>query len=449
MRFGIRRSWWFGLAAVLLGVGLALGPGPARADSGTATLTVSAPARTVTGSVVTISGTLTEAGAPVAASPVAVTVFDEVTGYSNRSATTNADGDWSTTVKGTGDAQVTANASDVTANQATATIIAVATVTLRGLAPSVPHPLLLDPATVTAAPAGMAAPVLQVRLAGSSVWRTAPDTSGVWGSTAGVIYVRALVPGQAGIYTQGVSTTFAVRVRNGKVPGWLTELNAYRALNDAPPVAESAVFDHGDALHDRYMLETGDFSHVENPKSKWYTKLGAEAGESSDLYWGSSNPVAGWAAAPYHAVSELSRYNTLAGYSDDGIYAALWTLGAATSTLNPAGLRYQFPANGKTTGLLTYAGDESPNPLSACPRAWQSAPVVGLPIIFGNQLTVAKPSATVTSGRTSLRVCVVNSGIYFDAVFVIPLVPLGPHRSYTVTVRYNGKVQSHWTFRTS
>jgi hypothetical protein len=61
---------------------------------------------------------------------------------------------------------------------------------------------------------------------------------------------------------------------------------------------------------------------------------------------------------------------------------------------------------------------------------------------------VAKPSATLTSGRTSLSVCVVNAGIYGNAIFVIPLLPLNTRHTYTVTVKYNGKVQSHWSFRT-
>jgi hypothetical protein len=436
-------------AMALLAAGLITSPGNALADSGNAKLTISAPARATTGSTVTIRGTLTEGSAPVAGSPVTVTAYDTLTGAdTTRQPTTNAAGDWFTTVKVTGDLQITAYDSDAASNQVSALVTAVATATLR-LATSVPRPWLLDLARVTAAPAGFSTPVLQVRAAGSTVWRTAPDTSGVWGTRAGTIYVRAVVSAEAGAFAQGTSSVVKVTVGKGKVPSWLTELNAYRALNDAPPVAENAVFSHGDWLHIRYMEKTGDFSHVENSKSKWYTPLGAEAGESSDLAFGDPNPVAGWAAAPYHALSELSKYNTLAGYSTDGFYAALWTIGSSTSLLNPSQPLYQFPANGKTTGLLSYSGGEIPDPLSGCPKAWQNAWNVGLPIIFGNQRTVAKPSATVTSGRTSLKVCVVGAGIYGDAVFAIPLLPLNAHHTYAVTVRYDGKVQSRWSFRTS
>lgn len=444
----MRQACAAGLAAALLTAGLITSPARARADSGTAALTVSAPARAATGSTVTISGTLTQAGAPVPSAPITVTISDPITGGVVKSPATNAAGDWSTTVKATGDLQVSADAANVTSNQATTSVTVVATATLK-LAASEPRPFLLDPATVTAAPASYATPVLQVRAAGSTAWHTAPDTSGVWGTKAGTIDARVVVPAMTGFFAQGVSAVVKVTVGKGKVPGWLTELNAYRALNDAPPVAESAVFDHGDRLHIRYMAETGDFTHVENPKSKWYTTLGAEAGESSDLAFGTSNPVAAWAAAPYHALSELSKYNTLTGYSTDGVYAALWTIGSSTSLLRPSQPLYQFPASGKTTGLLAYSGGESPNPLSSCPTAWQNAPDVGLPIIFGNRLTAAKPSATVTSGSTSLKVCMANASIYGNAVFVIPLLPLKAHHTYTVTVKYNGKLQSRWSFRTS
>lgn len=258
--------------------------------------------------------------------------------------------------------------------------------------------------------------------------------------------MRAVVPAAAGLFAQGMSRVVKVTVGKGKIPGWLRELNAYRTLNGAQPVAENASFSHDDSLHIRYMEKTGDFTHAENPKSKWYTAQGAQAGESSDLALGWVNPVAAWTAAPYHALSELSKYNTLAGYATGGGYAALWTVGSSTSLRNPSQPLYQFPASGKTTPLLSYSGGESPNPLSSCPKAWQNAWSVGLPIIYGNQRTVTKPTATVASGGISLKTCVVNAG---NVVFVIPLRPLGTHRAYKVTVKYGGKVQSRWSFRTS
>lgn len=131
-------------------------------------------------------------------------------------------------------------------------------------------------------------------------------------------------------------------------------------------------------------------------------------------------------------------------------YAALW-VDSLTSVLTVRGPQYQFPASKTTTWLLSYAGGEEPDPLATCPAAWrrrieQLFGTVGLPIIFGNLNTVSKPTASVTVRGKALRVCVVNAG---NAVFVIPLLPLAPHRTFTVTVSYRGKLQSRWYFRTS
>jgi len=452
MRLGIPRARAGGLAAAALATMLTLPPGTASADPASATVTITAtPARVVTGGTAAISGTVTEAGSPVPDTTVNVETSNAISGWATRQATTDAAGRWSLTVRVTVDVTADAGAADIPSNQASTTIAAVASAQL-SLPASVPRPLLLDPARVSAAPAGYVSYALQVRQAGSATWRNEPDASGVWGAKAGTIYVRAVASGAGpGLVTAGASPPVEVTVRDGKAPGWLTELNRYRALNDAPPVAEDASLSHADALHVRYMSMTGDYSHAESPRSKWYTKLGAEAGESSDLFNGDPDPIQGWARAPYHALSELGRSATLAGYAQDIStygYAALW-VSASTSLLQPGGLYYQFPANGKTTSLLTYYGAEAPDPISGCPQAWRTREDnwqgIGLPLIFGDQHTVSKPAATLTSGGSPLRVCLVNVG---STVFVIPLLPLKTRRTYAVTVRYAGKLQSAWAFHT-
>lgn len=427
--------------------------GTGRADAATATLTIAVSAsRVASGGKVTVTGAVTEAGAPVAGTPVDVSSYDAISGGGDASVTTDASGDWSVAIKVTGDTTVTASATALPSNQATATITATARVTLT-LAGSVARPWLADPVHVAVTPSGWAgSAVLQVRRAGSAAWRTAQDSGAVWGTRAGTFVVRAVAPGESGAFAQGVSAPVTVTVRNGKVPAWLRELNAYRRLNDAPPVAENPRWSYGDSLHVRYMEKTGDYSHAEDPKSKWYTALGAQAGESSDLMMGGADGINVWARAPYHALAELSKYATMAGFYADGLYSALWT-GAVDSPLTPAQPAYQFPAGGTTTSLLTYWGSEAPDPLAGCPAAWRNRAdnweSIGLPIVFGNQRAVSRPSATVTYPGTSLRVCVVNAGIYGNAVFIIPLLPLKTRHSYTVTVKYSGKLQSKWVFRTA
>ena len=279
-----------------------------------------------------------------------------------------------------------------------------------------------------------------------------PDTKGVWGTKPGTLYVRAVATAR-GFVAPGVSAQVAVTVRNGKVPGWIRELNAIRTLNNAPYVVEDAYLSHADSLHIRYMEKTGSYSHYEDPKSSWYTKLGALAGVSSDLFLGAADPIRGWATAPYHALSELARAGTLAGYATGGGYAALW-VDWTTSLRHLSGPVYQFPWNSTTTSLRAYyVGGEIPDPLIGCPQAWRDRTnafqSVGLPIIFGGQNAVSRPTATVSTGGKALRVCVVNAGIYGDAVFVIPLLPLQTRHTYTVAVSYRGKLQSRWQFRTS
>ena len=420
----------------------------ALASSGDATLTISASAPSaVTGSAVTVSGTLTSDGEPVASSPISLTIDSADGTSSTQQVSTDSAGSYSLPVTVVFDTTVSAAAEAVPSNQPSLQVSAVATASLK-LATSVSGPYVLDPATVTTAPAGYTSYTLQVQLPGATKWQRAPDTSGVWGSKPETIAVRAVASG-SGLVKAGVSSSVTVVIGDGRVPAWIRELNSYRALNDAPPVAADAALSHGDALHVRYMEKTNDFTHYENPKSRWYTKLGAEAGESSDLALDEWDPIRAWAGAPYHALSELSKTATLAGYATGGGYAALW-LDGQTSLLVAHQPDVQFPANGKKTSLLAYSGGEIPNPLSSCPKAWRrrddNLEEVGLPIIFGNRREVSRPSATVTSRGMRLRVCVVND---YSVVFVIPLLPLAAHRAYTVTVNYRHVRQSRWRFRTS
>jgi len=410
---------------------------------------LAAPAMVTSGATVVVTGSVTEDGARVADIPVEVDVTDAAD-WTPNTVTTTAAGTFSLPVKIETTTTVTAYTTATQSQTASVKITAVAAVALT-LPANVARPYLLDPATVHLAPAGYATYALQYRPLGATTWTTATDGGGFWAKKPGKYQVRAVVTTSGGLTAAGVSPIVAVTVKNGAVPSWLRTLNSYRALNNAGPVAENPVWSKDDALHVRYMEKTGDFSHTEDPKSKWYTKQGAQAGEASDLCSGcGGNSVAVWATAPYHALSEVSRWATLAGYAQGAGYAALWV-----SDLSPqrtySGPAYQYPANGRTTSLLAYSGGEEPDPLSTCPAAWKARGMTGLstglPIIFSDQAKLTKPAAKLTTGKTALRVCVV--AVYGYAVFLIPLYPLLPRHSYTATVTYAGKTQSHWTFKTS
>jgi hypothetical protein len=313
------------------------------------------------------------------------------------------------------------------------------------IAATVSRPLLVDVAHVKVSPTGTVY-TLQTRRAGTSRWFAALDTVGVWGTAPGSFSVRAVTTNSDD--AEVTSNAATVTVKKGKIPSWLSELNSYRALNNAAPVAQYPRLSHADALHVRYMIKTGDFTHYENSKSKWYTAAGAQAGTSSDLAEGISDPINAWARAPYHALSEVGKYGTLAGFAQAGGYAALW-VDLDTSARLVKSPFYQYPANGKTTSLLTYYGDESPNPVAHCPRPSADADrPYGLPIIYGNAKQISHPSASVAANGRKLRTCVVNAGEFGDAVFVIPWVSLPQHETITVSVSYQGKLQSRWRFKT-
>ncbi len=311
------------------------------------------------------------------------------------------------------------------------------------LGTTVKRPYLLDVTEVTVTPAGSPY-LIQTRRSGTTRWYTEAQNLGAWAPFPGKLQVRA-VTDNPGLTTQAVSPAVTITVQNGRVPAWVSELNRYRAVNDAAPVPEYAWLSRADGLHVRYMIKTGDYTHIENPHSRWYTKAGAQAGAASDLFLGEPDPINGWARAPYHAMPELSKFGTLAGFAQGGGFSALWVDPIwTTATIRPP--YWQFPANGKRTSLLTYYGAELPDPVSHCPRPASGG--YGLPIIYGNQNQVIRPTATLTVGHTRLPACTVNAGLYGAAVFVIPLQPLAQHRTFTVTVYYKQKRQSRWSFST-
>lgn len=63
--------------------------------------------------------------------------------------------------------------------------------------------------------------------------------------------------------------------------------------------------------------------------------------------------------------------------------------GECVATIRPP--YYQFPAGGKITSMRTYYGAELPDPVSHCRRPRPGG--YGLPIIYGHQDHVRKPTA--------------------------------------------------------
>ncbi|MCL2782037.1 MAG: hypothetical protein FWD74_11245, partial [Actinomycetia bacterium] len=159
-------------------------------------------------------------------------------------------------------------------------------------------------------------------------------------------------------------------------------------------------------------LLAGVFADVrsENPASPFYTAVGAAAGASADLVWGTrsdTDAVDEWLAAPFHAVGLLRPGLSRVGFarSASGVAAidVLDGLDAAVAAGGPV----LFPGDGSTIGLPGYGGGESPDPTQTCayadPGSDWSGP--GLPLVAllpaapvaGLSASLAGPGGTATS----------------------------------------------------
>jgi hypothetical protein len=227
----------------------------------------------------------------------------------------------------------------------------------------------------------------------------------------------------------------------------------------------------GDRLHVRYLEHTFGLSHEEDHASPWYTAEGEEAGLSSDLSMGSSDPIAALIAAPFHALQMLNPAVTRAGFAggpeQHSGYGAVWPDGGG-STLKPT-FPKEFPGPGVATPLTEYSGWEFPDPMTGCPRSWAyghspiaSAP--GLPILVYLPSEPGVVHARVTTGGLRLPVCAFTARTYhspdrqaqslargdlawFHAVVIIPRWRLLCGHRYQVTLRPAGQPRLRWSFR--
>ncbi|MCW2540624.1 MAG: hypothetical protein JWN95_2349 [Frankiales bacterium] len=463
---------------LIIGLSLVLATGgslaaAAHADSVSPvqlTMTSSA-ASVVSGAAVTLSGVMTSSAdaRPVVGARVNLSLVSAI-GSRTLVVTTNDAGLWRTMPVIIYTTTVTAYPVEYGYLAAPAlTVAAQAQVSLALATATASRPYLLDAAKVTVRPSGAESGFrLQTRVTSTARWTAAADQRGVWGGGAGRLQVRAVTI-VSSLAAAGVSNIVTVMIGKDRMPAWLIELNAVRALYGAGKVAEDRALSVKDALHVRYMSRTGDYAHTENPRSKWHTVGGAQAGLSSDLMQGSSDPVQVWATAPFHALAMMDRTVSLAGYANDGSYSALWP-DSSTSTRSFGALPATFPASGTTASLSTYWGLESPEPLTSCPAAWRNAanilggPGIGLPLIASLAKAPTDTAAQLVTGRSRIPVCVITESTYRNAdrpgqalgreilaehhsVLIIPLRPLAPKHTYVVTVTTSGHRVAHWGFR--
>ena len=259
----------------------------------------------------------------------------------------------------------------------------------------------------------------------------------------------------------------------GGQPAWLAIINHWRAATGLEPVRNDPGNVPGIKKHliylertpARYMTGQYVARDTENPKSPYYTKAGATAGGSSDLYTGSTglNAIDGWLAAPFHAQAMLTPGLTQVAFDSYKDRAGLEFSGGASA--GPLTHPVLFPGPGSTTTLLAYAGDESPDPIQSCHGWSHTSP--GLPLIIilpkapaaGLTATLLGPKGAETTRNG--RLCVVDEHTYRTTdrvygpkgaailrsgeVFLIPKHVLVPGH-YSVAVQRPGQSEIRWSF---
>lgn len=275
---------------------------------------------------------------------------------------------------------------------------------------------------------------------------------------------------------------------SGTSPAWLTELNRLRATGGLAPVAENAGLSGDCDAHAKYLVEQGPSTaaqfvayeralglgaHHEDPASPHFSASGAECAsggkpapgvsQSNDVAWG-RNPIDDldglFYDAPFHRLSLLASWATVAGYGTYGDYPrrvgtlALRGEGGIGSPL------IRFPTDGSTVPIGQVNNFEIPNPLSSCPG--YSLPV-GLPITLqlGSGYRGKMLSYSLRGPAGAVETCGFDWMSYqnsdgpteevarkllraFGAIILIPRKPLSGGR-YTVAVS-TGRQNFEWSF---
>jgi len=256
-------------------------------------------------------------------------------------------------------------------------------------------------------------------------------------------------------------------------PHWFPYTNTYRALADLFPLTQNILWNYGCFFHSRYMVKNNTIGHSENPALPFYTAVGNTAAmnsnvmASSNAYTWNSGAIDSWMEGPFHALGILdpalsqtgfgSYRETNGGYQMAGCLDVLRGLGSI-----PAGVTFpiRWPRAGGVMPLLSYNGNEFPDPLTSC--AGYTAPT-GAPILIQLGPGNVTPQVTAHSfrqGATALAHCIYDETNYTnpngsdqslgrgilnskDAVVIIPRNPLVSGVTYNVSITANGQTHTH------
>jgi fibronectin type III domain protein/cysteine-rich secretory family protein len=253
------------------------------------------------------------------------------------------------------------------------------------------------------------------------------------------------------------------QVSAATTPDWLSRFNDWRASSGLSALSENATWSQGDYNHSRYMVKNNEVAHSEVTTHPYYTAAGDTAARDGNIEvntftsFSDRQAIDWWMAAPFHAIGMMDPRLTATGFGAYREVKSGWQVGFTVDVLrgNPfTGGKYPvyFPGNGATVPLTSYHGQESPNPLQACPG--YTAPS-GLPafIEVGGNVTTSVTAHSFTGDGVALAHCVIDSNTpsigsglrYRGGVIVMPRAPLVPGVRYTVNLTVNGKAYT-WSF---
>jgi uncharacterized protein YkwD len=263
-------------------------------------------------------------------------------------------------------------------------------------------------------------------------------------------------------------------------PKWLARVNYYRRLAAVAPVVEDDTLSDGDRKHSVYLVENhidvirrggrvGAAGHNEEEGRKGYTAEGFAAAKNSDVYKGCGPPkppveqVDDWVAGPFHRLSIVEPGLRRIGYGRferGDCWASALDTHLVERGIRPAG-PVMFPGDQATIESPSFAGNEWPSPLSACPGY---AEPVGFPVTLSLGRTATRVSAhSLTSDGDPVAHCMFDTSNYanpsefeqdygrkvlasWGAIVLIPREPLTPNATYNVEIGVNGQAYK-WSFK--
>ncbi len=258
--------------------------------------------------------------------------------------------------------------------------------------------------------------------------------------------------------------------------GWLARLNNMRAWAGLAPVTEDVSLKQGGDEHCIYMVRNDVIEHNQNSGACCKTAAGLNAAMKSNLSVSGGTPglqqeapLRGWITGPFHGIGMLDPRLTQSSFSNYYELIGTFHHGAALDVLTnrggaAAGYPIMWPGTGAVIDILSYGGNESPDPLA---NSGLTAPT-GIPIYLQLGSGGVTPSVTASSfsetGGAALPHIIFDETTYTnpnageqslarsilggrDCIVMMPSAPLQAGKTYSVSITSNGTVHA-WSFST-